>query len=167
MKPLLHKQASVKLSLILLGLVVVFNVLIMPRLAGDQEVVPIDLQFAYTPERAYELIDSYSDETRSVYAIGEMTFDVAYPIVYTLFMSVTLMLLYPNKGRIAWLPYVVFTADMLENTGIIIMLKNYPSHLNEIAWMTSTFSTLKWTLVFVVAIIILVGLGRKIFQDNK
>ncbi|VAW28324.1 hypothetical protein MNBD_BACTEROID06-680, partial [hydrothermal vent metagenome] len=73
MKPLLHKQASLKLSLILLGLVVVFNVFIMPLLAGDKEVVPIDLQFAYTPERAYELINSYSDKTRDIYARGEMT----------------------------------------------------------------------------------------------
>ncbi len=167
MKPLFYKQASVKLMLILLGLVVVFNVLIMPQLAGGQEVVPIDLQFAYTPEQAYELIDSYTEETRATYAIGEMTFDVAYPIVYTLFMSITLMLLYPNKWEIAWLPYVVFTADMLENTGIIIMLKNYPSHLNTVAWMTSGFSTAKWSLVMLVLVMILVGLGKKLFTKKS
>jgi len=166
MKPLLHKQASLKLSLILLGLVVVFNVFIMPLLAGDKEVVPIDLQFAYTPERAYELINSYSDKTRDIYARGEMTLDVAYPIVYTLFMSVTLMLLYPGKWKIAWLPYVIFVVDMFENTGIVIMLKNYPDQLRSVAWATSVFSTAKWMLVLVVVLLIFYGLITKGLQKK-
>jgi hypothetical protein len=161
-KPLLHKQASLKLALILLGLGVVFNVFIMPMLAGDKGLVPIDLQFAYTPERAYELIDSYSDETRATYALGEMTFDVAYPIVYTLFMSVTLMLLYPDKWKLAWLPYAIFTVDMFENTGIITMLYNYPVQLRTVAWMTSVFSTTKWTLVVIMVLFIFYGLITKL-----
>ncbi len=164
MKPLFHKHASLRLSLLLFGLVVVFNVLIMPLLTGDKEVTPIDLQFAYTPERAYELIDSYGDETRSIYARGEMTFDVVYPIVYTLFMSVTLMLLYPDKWKIAWLPYVIFAADIFENTGIIIMLKNYPEQLRSVAWITSGFSTIKWMLVGLVAVLILIGILKKSVQ---
>ncbi len=165
-KPPFAKYASARLALILLGVVVAFNVFIMPRLVGDEKVVPIDLQFAYTPKQAYALIDTYSDETRSTYARGEMTFDVAYPIVYTLFMSVTLMLLYPNKWKIAWLPYVVFGADMLENTGIIVMLWSYPTQLTLIAWITSIFSTIKWTLVLVVLLFIFVGLGRKLFTQK-
>ncbi len=167
MKPLLHKQASVKLAFFLLGIVVVFNVFIMPHLAGEQKVVPIDLQFAYTPERAYELIDSYTEETRTIYTRGEMTIDVVYPIVYTLCMSVMLMLLYPNKWKIAWLPYAVFSADMLENTGIVIMLKNYPEQLRSVAWFTSGFSTIKWTLVLVVVIFIFTGLGKKLFAKKS
>ncbi len=135
----------------------------MPLLTGDKEVTPIDLQFAYTPELAYELIDSYSEETRTVYARGEMTLDVAYPIVYTLFMSVTLMLLYPNKWKMAWLPYGVFGVDMLENTGIIIMLKNYPEQLRSVAWITSGFSTLKWSLVIIVVLFIFYGLLSKLW----
>ncbi len=99
-------------------------------------------------------------------ARGEMTFDVAYPIVYTLFMSVTLMLLYPNKWKVAWVPYGIFGVDMLENTGIVTMLYSYPTKLTMVAWFTSGFSTIKWSLVMVVLVMILVGLGKKLFTKK-
>lgn len=166
-KPPFAKRASVKLVLVLLGLVVVFNLFIMPSLGGEEEMIPLDLQFAYTPERAYELVDSYSDITRKQYVIGEMTLDVAYPIVYTLFMSITLMLLYPNNWKLAWLPYGIFTADMFENIGIVALLLNYPKQLAGVAWMTSGFSTIKWTLVFVVVVSVLAGLFFTIIKRLK
>lgn len=167
LKPPLAKQASLKLVLILLGLVVLFNVFIMPSLGGGEVMVPLDLQFAYTPSQAYDLINSYSEETKHSYMIGEMTKDVAYPIVYSLLMSITLMLLYPNKWKLAWLPYIVFAADILENTGIITMLYNYPNQLQIVAWLTSGFSTIKWSLVVLVIVIILVGLGKKVLTKKS
>ncbi len=158
MKPILAQTASVKLSLFLLFLIIVFNAVIMPNLAGDTKAVPIDLQFAYTPERAYELINSYSTETRHRYIIGEMTMDVIYPIIYTLFLSLTLLLVYPKKEKIALIPYIIFIADMIENIGIIIMLYNYPSELHGVALATSVFSTIKWSVVLVAFVLLVVGL---------
>ena len=161
-KPPLANQASVKLIAVLLGLMVIFNLFIMPTLTGDQAATPLDLQFAYTPEQAYQLIDSYSAETRQQYIIGEMTKDLAYPIVYTLFMSLSLALLLPQKWKLAWLPYTIFFFDILENIGIITLLINYPNKLITVAWCTSVFSSLKWTMVAVVTVIIFIGLVRKI-----
>ncbi len=161
-KPLFSKRPSIRIALILLVHIIVFNIYVMPSLAGDEEIVPIDLQFAYTPDRAYELIDSYSEETRDQYVIGEMTKDVAYPMIYTFFMSITLMLLYPNNWKLAWLPYGIFAADMLENTGIITLLINYPTRLTMVAWATSVFSTIKWSLVLVVSLFIVLGLIKSL-----
>jgi len=163
-KPLFAKRPSIKIALILLVHIVIFSVYVMPKLAGEVEIDPIDLQFAYTPERAYDLIESYSDETREQYVIGEMTKDVAYPMIYTLFMSITLMLLYPKNWKLAWLPYVLFAADMLENIGIITLLLNYPSQLLMIAWVTSAFSTIKWILVVIVISFIVFGLIKNVLN---
>ena len=52
-RPPLAKPASIKLSLSLLLLVIVFNMAIMPNLTGDKKAVPIDIHFAYSPEKAY------------------------------------------------------------------------------------------------------------------
>lgn len=134
-------------------------------MADQVDFVPIDLQFAYAPERAYQLIDSYSAETRKQYIIGEMTRDVAYPMIYTLFMSIALMLLYPNNWKLAWLPYAIFSADILENIGIITLLINYPSKLYLIAWGTSVFSTIKWVIVVVVVLFILGGLIKNLMNS--
>ena len=166
-KPLFAKYASVKLSLFLLVLMIVFNALIMPGLAGDEQIVPIDLQFAYSADRAYELIDSYSAETRHTYMIGEMTKDVLYPITYTLFLSLTLLLLYPKNDKIPLVPYVVFIADMLENTGIITMLYNYPEKLKTVAIFTSGFSTIKWSLVIIMLLVLVFGLAKAIKNKFK
>jgi len=167
MKPLFSKYASVKVSLFLLLLMIVFNAFIMPNLAGDQQAVPIDLQFAYSPERAYELINSYSAETRHNYMIGEMTMDVLYPIVYTLFLSITLLLLYPQKEKLALIPYVIFIADMLENTGIITMLYNYPTELYGVAMATSVFSTIKWSVVGIAFLLLIIGLVLALIKKLK
>lgn len=161
-KPLFSKRPSVKIAVILFVHIVIFNMYVMPELAGEEEIIPIDLQFAYTPTRAYELIDSYSDEARSQYVIGEMTKDVAYPMIYTLFLSITLMLLYPSNWKLAWLPYAIFVADMLENVGIISLLLNYPSKLILVAWATSVFSTMKWILVLIVVSYVLFGLIKTV-----
>ena len=154
------KYASVKASLLLLRLVAIFNVVIMPNLAGDQQAVPIDLQFAYSPERAYELVNSYSEETRYNYMIGEMTMDVLYPVVYTLFLSLTLLLLFPKNQKLALIPYVIFVADMLENTGIVTMLYNFPKELYTVAMLTSVFSTIKWSVVAIALLLLIVGLVK-------
>lgn len=166
MKPFFLQYASVKTSLLLFVIWVLFMAVIMPNLAGDKSAVPIDLQFAYTPDRAYELIDSYSPETRSSYIIGEMTLDVIYPIIYTLFLSLTFLLLYPNKQKIAFFPYVIFIADMLENTGIIIMLYNYPARLNNVAIITSVFSTIKWSLVVIAFVLLITGLIKALLKKK-
>ena len=165
-KPPLANQVSVKLVLILLGIFIFFNLFIMPSLTGDQKVTPLDLQFAYTPTEAYELIDTYSDETRKNYVLGEMTKDLAYPVVYTLFMSLLILLLYPNQWKLAWFPYSIFISDLLENTGIITLLLNYPDRLPTIAWMTSVITTVKWVLVLVAIIIIINGLRKKFCNKN-
>ncbi|MEH6910100.1 MAG: hypothetical protein V7459_05895 [Oceanicoccus sp.] len=154
------KYASVKASLVLLLLVAIFNAIIMPNLAGDQQAVPIDLQFAYSPERAYELVNSYSEKTRYHYMIGEMTVDVLYPIVYTLFLSLTLLLLFPKNPKIALIAYVIFFADMLENVGIITMLYNFPKELYTVAMLTSVFSTIKWSVVAITLSLLIVGLVK-------
>ncbi len=166
-KPILAKYASVKMSLFLLLLLMVFNALIMPYLAGDSQAIPLDLQFAYTPEQAYELISSYSEDNRHRYMIAEMTTDIVYPIVYTLFLSLTLLLIFPNRGKIALIPYIIFIADMLENTGIVTMLYQYPKELYTVALITSVFSTIKWSIVMVVTVILIVGFIRALIKKIK
>ncbi|MCK5371423.1 MAG: hypothetical protein KAQ62_22835 [Cyclobacteriaceae bacterium] len=96
-KPPLAKLASAKLSLFLLLLIIIFKVAIMPFSTGNKKAKPIDIHFAYSPEKANELIHTDCDATRKSYIIGEMTLDVIYPVIYTLFMSLSLIVLFPKK----------------------------------------------------------------------
>ena len=166
-RPPLAKLASVKLSLLLLLLVIVFNVAIMPNLTGDKKAVPIDIHFAYSPEKAYELINSYSDATRKSYMIGSMTLDVIYPVVYVLFLSFSLLVLFRKNEKLGWLPYLLFVSDLLENAGIVTLLYNYPREQYYLAIVTSVFSTVKWILSILIVLILSTGLLMKFVANLK
>ncbi len=166
-RPPLASKATSKLALLLFLLVIVFNALIMPGLAGKERVEPIDIQFAYSPEKAYSLIESYGDETRAEYRRGLMTLDVLYPVVYTLFISIALMVLFPGNYKLAWAPYFAFAVDIFENAGIVTMLSYYPEELRAVAIATSIFTTIKWILALILVLILLYGVGRKFFTGKK
>src|SRR3990172_5003926 len=55
---------------------------------------PIDLQFFYTPAKVYGMIEAYGEYTRAFYRNVELTVDIIYPIVYTLFFSLLITWLF-------------------------------------------------------------------------
>jgi len=118
---------------------------------------PLDLKFSYSPETAYEIIEAYGEEGRVSYARGAMTVDVAYPIVYTLMFMVwiTLALRSANMNLtrrcfLSMLPLSVFVLDLIENTGIVAMLKLYPEKHETLAMATSFATSAKWSAAAVV-----------------
>jgi len=54
--------------------------------AANNHVTPLDLMFFYTPAKAFEMMDKYGEAGRAVYLKIELTADIIYPIIYTLFM---------------------------------------------------------------------------------
>ncbi len=54
--------------------------------AVNNHVIPLDLMFFYTPAKAFEMMDKYGEAGRAVYLKIELTADIIYPIIYTLFM---------------------------------------------------------------------------------
>ncbi len=159
----LRKISSWKTLGILLVVYVLFVVFVMSGLMDgiDAKLKPLDLFFSYSPEKAYGLITSYG-EHRERYAFMSMTADTAYPIIYTaLFMVLILQLAkslwpqHPKRHRIALIPLFAFVFDVCENASIITMLKAFPERLDNIATLSSLFTSLKWSSVAVVFAIIL------------
>ncbi len=82
MKNFIQKNASGKSILLLFGIVLLFNIVLFPNiLPKGQNLKPIDLQFAYMPQKAYQLIEDYGAIARKSYIIGELTVDLIYPII--------------------------------------------------------------------------------------
>ena len=48
---------------------------------------PIDLQFFYTPDKVYSMVSAYGESGRASYRLFELTGDIIYPIIYTLFLA--------------------------------------------------------------------------------
>jgi len=132
---------------------------------------PIDLQFLYTPAKAYAMVASYGEYGRAVYRTTELTLDIIYPIVYTLFFSLLVTWLFrkgfPANSRMQRLNLVPFGAwffDLLENLGIVTMLSIFPSTPAPLAWAAALFTFVKWLFAGASLILVVVGLVRLVTQ---
>jgi hypothetical protein len=150
---------------------------IMPLAAGimafaaNNSVMPLDLMFFYTPEQAFEMMDRYGEPGRSVYLRIELTADIIYPIIYTLFFGLLLSWLFQrgfkhDSPMQKWnvMPVGSFVFDLLENVGIVSMLMMYPSQPAIMAWITMLFGSLKWGFFLVTVGLVLVGLVRAVMN---
>jgi hypothetical protein len=136
-------------------------------LAANTSVIPLDLMFFYTPEQAFEMMDRYSEAGRSIYLRIELTADIVYPIIYTLFYGLLISWLFqrafkPDSPMQKWnvMPVGAWFFDMLENAGIVSMLIMYPAQPEIMAWITMLFGSLKWAFFVITVGLVLVGLVR-------
>ncbi|GAB3987544.1 hypothetical protein GCM10028807_08030 [Spirosoma daeguense] len=166
-----NRIASWKTLLLAIALYVVFPAYILKNLeirmnaAAGKSIGPIDLLMGYDPGRVNEMVAAYGSEGRAIYALGEMTADVIYPIVYTTLFCIILSLLFRNRSyapfsRINVLPVFVLIVDFLENACIVYLLKSYPESSEQVAVLCSVFTNLKWALFFGVVGLIIYGLLR-------
>lgn len=146
---------------------------IMPLAAGimafaaNNSVLPLDLMFFYNPEQAFEMMDKYGEAGRSVYLRIELTADIIYPTIYTLFFGLLISWLFqrafkPDHQMQKWnvMPVGAWIFDILENSGIVSMLLMYPSKPDVLAWITMLFGSLKWAFFLITMGLVLVGLVK-------
>jgi len=159
--PPLAKYASLKSVLILFIIILGFNGYFMVKMKSSTGQPPLDLRFTHSPKVTYKNFDAMSEDQQKRYMIGELTTDIIYPIIYTLFFSFSLLLLFKGNQIIPFVPYGAFIMDVFENLSLFTLLKLYPQHINWLAWVSSIFSTLKWLFVMLSFLLIILGLFRK------
>lgn len=147
-----------------------FNAVVLPAQQAKIEaasggVGPIDLQFFYTPQKVYSMIAAYGDAMRADYRIFELTGDILYPIVYTLFFALLVTWLFQrgfaaNSPMQKWnvVPLGAWLFDLLENLSIVAMLSVYPSTPAALAWVAAIFTAIKWLFAGATIVLILMGL---------
>lgn len=136
-------------------------------LAANNSVLPLDLMFFYSPQRAFDMIEKYGEAGRAIYLKIELTADIIYPIIYTLFYALLISWLFqrafkPDSPMQKWnvMPLGAWFFDLLENVGIVSMVSMYPSQPVPLAWITMLVGTLKWAFAFGSIGLALVGLVR-------
>ncbi len=166
---IINKYATVKITILLFGLVLLFNFIIFPMSHKTNAELPLlDLQISYSPQKAYDIIEKYSERERKNYLFAELTLDLIYPIVYSFLFCFIIFLIYKNE-TLAKFPFLILIFDYAENFGIVTMLYNYPDKLLNIARITSIATSIKWLLVSFSIIIITHGLWskRQLWKTNK
>jgi hypothetical protein len=136
-------------------------------LAANNSVMPLDLMFFYTPTQAFEMMDKYGEAGRAIYMKIELTADIIYPIIYTLFYGLLLSWLLQRAFRsdskmmkMNVMPVGAWFFDMLENVGIVSMLGMYPTKVAAMAWLTMFFGSIKWGFFVVTVGLVLASLVK-------
>jgi hypothetical protein len=167
----LHRNAKGWLVFILFLLDMFFNILVMPMTqalmkGGAGGPGPLDLRFFTPPAAMFEMIDAYGEYNRIFYRNFELTGDILYPIVYTLFFSLLITWLFQrgfastsNLQKWNVLPFGMWLFDLLENLGIVMLLAVYPSTPVIVAVLTTLITMVKWVFAGGSIFLILMGLG--------
>lgn len=143
-------------------------------LAANNSVMPLDLMFFYTPEKAFDMIEKYGEEGRALYLRIELTADLIYPIIYTLFFGLLTSWLFqrgfrPESPMQKWnvMPVGAWFFDLLENLGIVAMLSMYPAQPAALAWLTMILGSVKWAFALISIALILTGLVRALMNGFR
>ncbi|MBC8029969.1 MAG: hypothetical protein H7Z16_07645 [Pyrinomonadaceae bacterium] len=124
----------------------------------------LDSDFFHTPQTAYQLFGKLDDPSRQLYAWTEITADLIFPVIYSLFLSLLLICIFRKLSSVrvqqtlAMLPLMAMLSDFCENILIAFMLFAYPQVYLGVAWAASLFTKLKWILLTASLAAILFGL---------
>jgi hypothetical protein len=167
---LFRKYASGWLVLLFFAGEMLFNAVILPSQQAKIEAAsggigPIDLQIFYTPEKVYSMVAAYGETGRADYRTFELTGDIVYPIIYTLFFALLITWLF-RRGfaansplqKLNVVPVGGWLFDLLENLSIVTMLSIYPSTPSALAWIAAIFTLVKWLFAGATILLILLGL---------
>jgi len=165
----LVKNAKGWLILVFMGLFFLFNLVIMPSgqkwLGGStDEVGSIDLTLAASPATLFNKVDAYGEQGRNVYRIFALTGDIAYPIIYSIFLGLAITFLFrrifPLESgwqKLNLLPFAALLFDVLENLGIVALLSTYPQQLTWLAVLTIIINFIKWVCAGGSTLLVLAG----------
>lgn len=144
--------------LLLVALDLMMNAALLPLASARLSILsggvgPLESRFSYTSVQAYSALEAYGPAGREFDLGSELTLELLYPIVYSLFFSLaTLYFLQraaPGRealARLALLPFAALLADYLAHAGLILLLLIYPAQLPLLATATGLLTTAKWSL---------------------
>jgi hypothetical protein len=161
-----------KKLIVLFLVLLVFNLILFPARARCLDVLSgeagpvLDVRFGYSPEEVHAYAGALGPKGRRLYALTQITLDLAYPALYSLFLSGLLVAVlsrgFSGRRGIAWLvtiPFGIALIDVAENLSIIALLGRFPATPLGLAHLASAFTVDKWLAAGVAAVVLLVGLA--------
>ncbi len=156
---------------------ILFTALVLPfvaaettRLIGVSE--SPDTSFSFNVEKIFSIIDSYGASGRRIYVIVRWTFDIVWPLIYTLFLGSSIAYLARRSScRFTYKPlYFVLLAvlfDLLENINATILMLIHPKEPSFIAYLLIFSSIIKWMLIGLSFLILMLMFVRFIVAYTK
>jgi hypothetical protein len=159
------------LALVALVAFLLFGALVLPgqsRLAAETAggAGSPDTYFYYGAAALYGWAEAYGTEGRQAYVRARFTFDLVFPVVYSVFLATALSwsLWMTAPRRSAWrranlLPFVGALFDYLENVSAALVMGRYPATTPVLDHLAGLFTALKWLCLGASFIVLLAALA--------
>jgi hypothetical protein len=166
----LHRVSTGWVVLAGLAVFLAFSALVLPRQAGSAAATAgsagsPDSSLFYTANALYRMAEAYGAQGRAAYVRARWTFDLAFPVVYTLFLATAVSWLlgkaFPSGSpwrRANLLPLLGMCFDYLENSATSLVMGRYPAHTPVVDMLAPVFTALKWGFIAASFLLLLVGL---------
>jgi hypothetical protein len=147
-----------------------FMILVLPGQAAKAEVVSAgegspDTSFWYTSSDLYRFAEAYGETGRDAYVRARWTFDLIYPLVYTIFLitSLSWLFAYASPPDSTWrslnmVPFLGMIFDYLENTATSVVMARYPQLTPLAAYAAPLLTLAKWVFVLWSFLCLIIGL---------
>ncbi len=147
-----------------------FIVLVLPNQAGKSEtdfgdIGSPDLSFYYNADDLYRMAEAYGEEGRQSYVRARYTFDLVWPLVYTIFLITGISWVTRRAFAVGslWLranlvpiPGAIF--DYLENVSTSVVMVRYPAQTGVLDGIATVFTMAKWVFIYLSFVLLLIGL---------
>jgi len=166
----LYRVSSGRIALLSTLIFVVFTAVVLP-MQSEQAALTSghigspDTSFFYSTDDLYEMAEAYGEAGRSAYVRARFTFDIVWPIVYTLFLITTISwTLQRAFAPQTWLrklnlaPLIGALFDYLENISAALVMARYPSQTPVVDSLAPVFTLLKWIFISGSFVFLLIGI---------
>jgi hypothetical protein len=165
--------------LLALTVFILFMVFVLPGQSAQADEVANeagtpDLSFWYSKSDLYGMAESYGELGRAEYIKARFTFDLVWPIVYTVFLVTAISWFFGKVfsdmniwQRANLLPLLAMILDYLENISTSIVMARYPAQTVLVDSLATVFTPAKWLFVGVSFILLLIGIAFVVWDWLK
>jgi len=155
----LRRVSTGWVALSALFIFLLFSALVLPQQAtkAEQETGSSDspdMSFFYSPGDLYQIAESYGEQGRQAYVRARFTFDLVWPLVYTLFLATAIGWVFGKAfaldsrwQRANLVPLLGALFDYLENLSTSLVMLRFPDQTAVVDTLAPVITALKWSFL--------------------
>ncbi len=143
-----------------IAIILMVNFVFFPLSVNTEYI--LDTHFGFPAYEVKRIFSALGVEGRKQYLLATIFIDIPYAIVYGFTLMFIIARFSKNKTSLILLPLFISFFDLLENTGIILLLTSYPHIDNDIVVFTSVANALKWIFAIITGVTLLLLLLSKL-----
>lgn len=175
----LRRLSTGWMTLAALLIFLLFSILVLPQQATRAEQATgspdsPDTSFFYSASDLYRMAEAYGQQGRQAYVRARFTFDLVWPLVYTLFLATAISWILGRTfgsdsrwQRANLAPLLGALFDYLENLSTSLVMLRYPAQTAVVDRLAPLFTALKWSLIGASFGLLFGGIGVAIWRWIK